>query len=49
MLLHGFPKVRQQMADKLYLVLMNKGDQMFEDEKNEEIQDFLLETDWMES
>ena len=47
-LAHGFPRVRQALADKLQMAFMTYGEDVFGEEKNEEIEDKLLETDWLE-
>jgi len=36
------------MADKFYLTLMRFGDTIYDAEKSEELQDMILETDWLE-
>jgi len=47
-LAHNFPRVRQALADKLQMAFMTYGEDVFDEEKNEEIGDKLLETDWLE-
>ncbi|KAM3128124.1 hypothetical protein pb186bvf_019770 [Paramecium bursaria] len=43
-----FPKVRKQLADAFYLYLMSAdNEEIISTEKSLELQDYLLETDWL--
>lgn len=44
----SLPKVRKQLADAFYLYLMTMDNEdLISMDKNSELQDFLLETDWL--
>ncbi|KAL4496061.1 hypothetical protein ABPG72_015483 [Tetrahymena utriculariae] len=47
-LTHKFPKVRKAMSDKLYLLLLASGEDLFGEEKSDACIELLMERDWLE-